>query len=112
VIEDDGDAVGFAVCHVGPGTEAGSGTCYVKFGAVTPGAGASRRFERLLDACASYASSRDAKMLIAGMNTARHDAYRILLARGFRTVLQGVAMHRPNAPAYSRPDLFVIDDWR
>jgi hypothetical protein len=84
----------------------------VKFGAVTPGAGASRRFERLLDACASYATSRDAKMLIAGMNAARHEAYRLLLARGFRTMLQGVAMHRPNAAAYSRPDLFVIDDWR
>lgn len=41
-----------------------------------------------------------------------HEAYRILLARGFRTTLQGVAMHRPNAAAYSKPDLFVIDDWR
>ena len=112
VIEEDGGAAGFAVCHVGPGTEAGSGACYVKFGAVNPGAGAARRFERLLDACAAFGASRDAKVLLAGTNTARHDAYRILLARGFRTVLQGVAMHRPNAPAYSRPELFVIDDWR
>jgi GNAT superfamily N-acetyltransferase len=112
VIEEGGDAVGFAVCHVGAGTEAGSGACYVKFGAVNPGAGAARRFERLLDACASFAAARDAKILLAGMNTARHEAYRILLARGFRTVLQGVTMHRPNAIAYSRPERFVIDDWR
>jgi GNAT superfamily N-acetyltransferase len=112
VIEEGGDAVGFAVCHVGAGTEAGSGACYVKFGAVLPGAGAARRFERLLDACASFAAARDARMLLAGMNTARHEAYRILLGRGFRTVLQGVTMHRPNAIAYSRPELFVIDDWR
>lgn len=112
VIEEGGDAVGFAVCHVGAGTEAGSGACYVKFGAVNPGAGAARRFERLLDSCASFAASRDAKVLLAGVNTARHEAYRILLTRGFRTVLQGVAMHRPNAVAYSRPELFVIDDWR
>jgi N-acetylglutamate synthase-like GNAT family acetyltransferase len=112
MIEEGADAVGFAVCHVGSRTEAGSGACYVKFGAVNPGAGASQRFERLLDACAAYASSRDAKMLIAGMSTARHEAYRILLARGFRTMLQGVAMHRPNVAAYSRPELFVIDDWR
>jgi predicted N-acetyltransferase YhbS len=112
VIEEGGDAVGFAVCHVGAGTEAGSGACYVKFGAVTPGAGAARRFERLLDASASYAASRDAKVLIAGMNAARHEAYRLLLANGFRTTLQGVAMHRSNAAAYSRPDRFVIDDWR
>jgi GNAT superfamily N-acetyltransferase len=112
MIEEGGDAVGFAVCHVGARTEAGSGACYVKFGAVNPGAGASRRFERLLDACASYAISRDAKMLIAGVSTARHDAYRLLIARGFRTMLQGVAMHRPNVAAYNRPELFVIDDWR
>lgn len=71
VIEEAGAAVGFAVCHVGAGAEAGSGACFVKFGAVTPGTGASRRFERLLDACASSATSRDAKVLIAGMNTAR-----------------------------------------
>lgn len=112
VIEEGGDAVGFAVCHVGAGTEAGSGACYVKFAAVNPGAGAARRFERLLDVCASFAASRDANMLLAGVNTARHDAYGILLARGFRTVLQGVAMYRANAIAYSRPELFVIDDWR
>jgi GNAT superfamily N-acetyltransferase len=112
VIEEGGDAVGFAVCHVGAGTEAGSGACYVKFGAVNPGAGAARRFERLLDACASFAASRGAKTLLAGMNTARHEAYRILLASGFRTVLQGVTMHRPNSIAYSRPELFVMDDWR
>jgi GNAT superfamily N-acetyltransferase len=112
VIEEGSDAVGFAVCHVGAGTEAGSGACYVKFGAVNPGAGAARRFERLLDACASFAASRGAKTLLAGMNTARHEAYRIVLARGFRTVLQGVTMHRPNAIAYSRPGLFVVDDWR
>ncbi len=33
-------------------------------------------------------------------------------ARGYRTVIQGVAMHRPNQPAYSRPDVLAIDDWR
>jgi hypothetical protein len=31
---------GFAVCHSGGGSEAGSGACYVKFGAVLPGEGA------------------------------------------------------------------------
>jgi hypothetical protein len=25
--------------------------------------------------------------------------------------LQGVTMHRPNAPGYSHPDAYVIDDW-
>jgi hypothetical protein len=36
----------------------------------------------------------------------------MMLARGFRTFLEGVAMQRPNEPGYNRPDCFVIDDWR
>jgi hypothetical protein len=44
------DLVGLAVCHCGAG-EAGSGACYVKFGAVRPGPDAGHLFERLLDAC-------------------------------------------------------------
>jgi hypothetical protein len=43
---------------------------------------------------------------------ARHDAYRRLLSRGFRTWLQGVAMEKPNEPGYNRPDVYLIDDWR
>jgi len=31
---------------------------------------------------------------------------------GFRTMIQGVTMHRPNEPGYSAPGLFVLDDWR
>jgi hypothetical protein len=27
-------------------------------------------------------------------------------------MLQGVGMHRPNEPGYSRPDVWAIDDWR
>jgi hypothetical protein len=39
-------------------------------------------------------------------------AYRILLQRGFAADLIGVTMHRPDEPGYSRPDTYVIDDWR
>jgi hypothetical protein len=46
------------------------------------------------------------------MNTSRHEAYRAMLARGFRAEIQGVAMHRPNTDGYSRAGLFVIEDWR
>ncbi len=35
-----------------------------------------------------------------------------MLARGFSTDFQGVAMHRPCEPGYSRPGVYVIDDWR
>jgi hypothetical protein len=66
----------------------------------------------LLAACEALASVRGIEQLVAGVNTARHDAYRMMLERGFRTFLEGVAMQRPNAPGYNRPDCFVIDDWR
>lgn len=101
-----------AICHRGPGTEAGSGTCYVKFGATRPGPTAGQDFDRLLDACEEMASRSGLSRLAAGVNAARHEAYRAMLERGFRTDLQGVAMHRPNEPGYNRPGVYLIDDWR
>lgn len=108
-----GDRVdGIAVCHIGAGSEAGSGVCYVKFGAVRPGADAPPRFARMLDACDALAASRGAAVVHAGVNTARRGAYEALLARGFRTVIQGVSMTRNGAPGYDEPGSFVLDDWR
>jgi hypothetical protein len=103
---------GLAVCHLGPGTEAGSGSCYLKFGAVRPGPAAGEDFERLLEACEKLAAVSGVARLIAGVNMARHEAYRAMLAHAFRTDLQGVAMHRPNEPGYNRPGVYLIDDWR
>ncbi len=102
----------FAVCHVGPGTEGGRGTCYVKCAAVRPGAGAGERFEALLDACLGFAHARGAEVVVAGVDTGRTDAYRRLLARGGRVTQQGIAMHRPGEPGYDRPDVHALDDWR
>ena len=96
----------------GPGTEAGSGVCYVKFGAARSGPTADREFKRLLDACEEWASSRSASRLVAGVNTARHEAYRNLFALGFRTDTQGVVMSKPNEPGYNRPGIYLVDDWR
>jgi GNAT superfamily N-acetyltransferase len=112
LLSDAGALRGFAVCHVGPRTEAGSGVCYAKFAAVAPGPQAAGEFERLLEACERFAAARGATQLIAGVNTARDPAYRIMLARGFRTAIQGVAMQRPNQAGYNRPEVFAIDDWR
>jgi GNAT superfamily N-acetyltransferase len=106
------ELAGLAVCHSGPGTEAGSGKCYVKFGAVRSGPNAPAEFRRLLDACSGFATLRGATKLDAGMNLARLDAYREMLAAGFRTVSQGIAMERDADPGYNRPDVFLIDDWR
>jgi predicted N-acetyltransferase YhbS len=112
LVADEGVTTGFAVCHVGPGTEAGSGTCYVKFGAVACGSEAPRHFGTLLDACEEFAREQGVATLVAGVNYGRAAAHAALAARGFRTVIQGVAMHRPNEAAFSRPDVFALDDWR
>ncbi len=109
---DEKGLAGFAVCHYGAGTEAGSNTCYVKFGAVRSGKDAGQRFEQLLDLCETLSATQGMSRLTAGVNTSRQEAYRRLLARGFRTEIVGVAMHRPNEPAYNRPDIFALDDWR
>jgi GNAT superfamily N-acetyltransferase len=108
----DGNLSGLAICHCGPRTEAGSGACFVKFGAVRMSTTAARDFEGLLDACEELATQRGLSRLVAGVNTACHEAYRQMLERGFRTELQGVAMHRQNEPGYHRAGVYVIDDWR
>ena len=103
---------GFAVCHLGSGTEAGEGVCYVKFGAVRAGTGAATRFSRLLDACEALAAQRRLAVVEAGVSLARVGAYTQLVDRGYRTLLQGVAMHRPNEAGYSHAAAWVVDDWR
>jgi predicted N-acetyltransferase YhbS len=103
---------GFAVCHAGAGTEAGSGVVYVKFAAVRPGPGLAGAFDALVAACLGYAAEAGAARLTLGVNTGRHEAYRQLLAMGFRTDIPGVTMHRPNEPGYDREDVRLLDDWR
>lgn len=112
LLREEGELVGFAVCHCGAGSEAGSGKCYVKFAAVASGAGDVVRFERLLDACEALAAARGMERLETGVNTARHEAYRCMIGRGMRTDIQGIAMQRDNEPGYNRPGVFLIDDWR
>jgi len=109
---DNGRLVGFGICHCGEGTEAGQGSCYVKFGAVRLGPGAEATFDRLLGDCERFAATRGLSRLVAGVNLARHAAYRRMLEAGFRADLQGVAMQKPNEDGFNRPDVFLIDDWR
>ncbi len=112
LVVDGSEVVGLAVCHTGPQTEAGSDTCYIKVGAVLPGPGAEVRFTRLLDACEALAAARGVATMNAGVNLGRHEAYRALLNRGYRSILQGVAMERENRSAYNREAVYLIDDWR
>jgi GNAT superfamily N-acetyltransferase len=110
--EGSGRLAGFAVCHWGPASEAGEGCLFIKFGAVRPGPKAIDRFAALLDAASALARSVGMPDVLAGVNLAREEAYRHMLTRGFRSRMQVVTMHRPNEPGYSRPGVFVLDDWR
>jgi N-acetylglutamate synthase-like GNAT family acetyltransferase len=108
-----GELVGIAVCHRGPGSEAGSGTCYVKFAAVAPGETAAEDFERLVDACEAFAASAGLERLVAGVSVGRLDAYRRMLERGFRADLIGVSMWlRPEGPNFDTAADYVLDDLR
>jgi GNAT superfamily N-acetyltransferase len=109
----DGDRLdGFAVCHLGSGTEAGGGRCYVKFGAVRPGHAAERSFTDLVEGCAALGAARGALTLVAGVNTARRGAYAALLRDGFRIQHLGVGMTRGGLVGYNGPDDWVMDDLR
>lgn len=101
----------FAVCLHGAGSEGGARICYVKFGAARGGAGAGARFDRLLEACETFAASRGAT-IEAGVNLAREDAWRRMRARGYQVMTQGIAMQRPHTEGFNRAGVYVIDDWR
>lgn len=112
LVEGSGGLAGFAICHHGPRSEAGEGFCFVKFGAVRASPSADKDFGRLLDAAEALAVGAGMANLLAGANLARQEAYRHMIARGFRTAIQGVNMHRHNEPGYCRPGNYIIDDWR
>lgn len=113
LVWDDSKLAAFAVCHSGPGTEAGSGVCYVKFAAVRPGRGAGEHFKRLLDGVEAYARAVKAPKITAGVNLSRREAFQAMRVRGFRTEMQGVAMETGDAGSgYNRAGVYVLDDWR
>jgi GNAT superfamily N-acetyltransferase len=105
----DGASLGaFAVCHVGPGSEAGPKTVYVKFAAARDGAS----FAKLLTACEALAVRRGMGVVLAGVNTACSAAYQTMLAQGYRTQYTGVAMQRGDGAGYLAAEAFVLGDWR
>ena len=112
LLMEDGALAGFAVCHAGARSEGGSRSCGIKFALVRSGEAAPARFRNLVAACEEFARSRGIPQVVTGVTTGRQGAYRIMCDLGFRTLVAGVAMHRPYADAYDRPDIFALDDWR
>lgn len=109
---DNSRLTGFAVCHYGAGTEARSGTCYIKFAAVRPGPSAARDLDALVDRCEATAVRAGLSRISVGVSTARREAYEQMLGRGYRIDILGVAMHRHNEIGYSRRGVYVLDDCR
>lgn len=112
LLAGSGGIEGFAACHVGEGTEAGPGICYIKVAAVQGGPGAQARLERLLAAVEAHAHAAGMAQVSAGVSSARTGACRVLLHRGYRILMQGIAMHRPNVGPLARPGVYLLDDWR
>jgi GNAT superfamily N-acetyltransferase len=103
----------FAVCHTGPGTEAGSGVCYSKFAAVRPGPRAEDNFTRLLRGIEAFAAARRAPKITADVNVARREAFRAMRANGYRPERQGVAMEiGDSVSGYNRAGVYILDHWR
>ena len=112
MLSDNSRLNAFAVCHLGPASEAGTGCCYIKFAATRSGAQAEKTFNQLLQACEHYASTQELTLLRTGVNTSRNEAYQQALTYGFSMDIIGLAMHRPNEPAFCRAGIYVLDDWR
>jgi ribosomal protein S18 acetylase RimI-like enzyme len=110
--DDDNNLAGFAICHCGAGSEAGSGVCYIKFGIVKSDNNSEENFGTLLNVTSVLAKDRHLSRIVAGVNTERSEAYRYMVTSGFRADMQGISMHRPNEPGYNHSGVYLIDDWR
>ncbi|AFZ36941.1 GCN5-related N-acetyltransferase [Stanieria cyanosphaera PCC 7437] len=108
LIWDDTGLIGFAICHYGTGSEAAKESCYVKLAA----AKSATAFEQLIEQCETFSLILGMSSLVAGVDTACVNAYRLLLAKKFRIAVLSVSIHKPNQTGYSRPDVYVIEDKR
>ena len=112
VLTEASRVTGFAIVHCGQGSEADTGIAYAKFAAVRPGASAAHDFRRLLDAANDFAHKSGAAKLNAGVNMGCMEAYRLMMAAGFKTTMQGIGMHWPWIEIYDRSEVFALEDWR
>lgn len=110
LLHRDDTVIGFALCHQGPGSEAGGGALAIKFGAVVTGERSA--FRDLLAAAEALAGQQAANRVQASVNHARRDAYAIMKECGYRTEISGVAMCRPGSEGYDDAGLLLTEEWR
>jgi GNAT superfamily N-acetyltransferase len=111
----------FAICHYGPGSETETDVLYIKFAAAASAPDdlhidsteeKDEIFRALLAKCSILAQRKNLNMIFFGVNTARQEAYKVVLEEGFKIDSLSIAMQSPNRPIYNRPGVYVIDDWR
>lgn len=116
LLGETGELAGFACCHQGAGSEAGSPQTLVKFAAARSGTDAPAAFGKLMAACENFAAQRGTKRLVAGTNTGRSACYEAMLDMGFRSWMNGIAMLKPahaaGAEGYNVASVYSVDDWR
>jgi len=103
---------GFAICHSGPGSEAGSRKAYVKLAVLAPGRNGRARLADLVAEVEHWAAAKGAETVDIGCNTRRRAAYATLADGGWRIAIQGLAMHLDDRPALVGKSALVLDDWR
>lgn len=109
---EESNLEGFAICHCGENTEAGKDICQLRFAVVRSGRKAEEWFEKLIRECSDFAAVRGLSILACGVSTESDRAYQKILSLGFQIDRLGVAMHKPNQPAYYRSSIWAIGDWR
>lgn len=108
LLQRGGVVAGFAICHTGAGSDAGSAALGVKFGL----ASGEDEFLALLQSAEALAAQRRVARVQISVNHARRRAYDMIKARGYRCTLSGVAMRRPAADGYDTSDMLLVEEWR
>jgi predicted N-acetyltransferase YhbS len=112
ILEKDGEALGFAVCHTPGVSEAPQGALYVKYLAIDPARRRPEHFIQLLGACEDFGVHVTCQRIIAPVYTGYWRAYQTMLASGYHVDMLMLRMKRGKHDDYEREEDFVLDDWR
>lgn len=110
IVHDGAGLSAAAICQVGPGSGAATGTCRIKVAVARPAGDAERAMTHALVAVDALTAQRGARRVVAAVRTVNETCARFVLGRGHHVMSQGVAMHRGGS-AHRRADVWALDDW-